>query len=606
MKDKESRALQSINETLAQKAAKRRKLNKEVEDLKIHLEIVPGEDDDVYTKATPLARKVPVVDYEIIHLNNKLHYKIIRADGTHQLFVSFLTLLKNFGREDLESLWSLVKERWIGSSLEESKDCTWSSKELSAAKQKIMLLDNAAEGILMLLSQVKTVNDMCFYRNKNEEITKYLLLLEVMAVTTLNTNNTTIKSILLAKKLTHLNFTNWYQNLRIVLEYEKKIKFVERPANPPDPETSNPNTIDKYYKTINLEQEAKHELFKTVKAFYTCKQEEGLSVSFYLLKLKSYLDELERLGYAMPNELGLSLILNSLNKNYDQFIQNYNVHNIGKTIAKLHAMLKLHEKGTPKKAETLVVLAIREGKIQKDKQKLQGAKGKDKGKNKLAYPPKPKILPSLKRDNLAKDSVYHQCKEGLRGCKKLKHRALSLYVGKGMRAAVEAIGSFDLVLPSGLIIVAFGHYRDALPIVIYIVDCSFTQDLFGINIPVRVSHAHCASLPDNERMPCRIWDVAGNNVAPLRSDTIRLVQNGCLFHGVRYEDPNQHLKDFLKLVDSIDLDGSITTWEDLTTNFLAQFFPPGRTAKLCNDILLFQQHQGESLSEAWTRFKDLL
>ncbi|GKB51528.1 hypothetical protein Tco_0902281 [Tanacetum coccineum] len=46
----------------------------------------------------------------------------------------------------------------------------------------------------------------------------------------------------------------------------------------------------------------------------------------------------------------------------------------------------------------------------------------------------------------------------------------------------------------------------------------------------------------------------GNNVVPLRSDTIRLVQNGCSFHGHRSEDPNQHLKDFLKLVDSLDLD----------------------------------------------------
>ncbi|GJV80423.1 zinc finger, CCHC-type containing protein [Tanacetum coccineum] len=52
--------------------------------------------------------------------------------------------------------------------------------------------------------------------------------------------------------------------------------------------------------------------------------------------------------------------------------------------------------------------------------------------------------------------------------------------------------------------------------------------------------------------------------------------------------------------------GSITTWEDLTTRFLAQFFPPRRTAKLRNDILIFQQHKGESLSESWTRFKDLL
>ncbi|GJX07254.1 zinc finger, CCHC-type containing protein [Tanacetum coccineum] len=128
---------------------------------------------------------------------------------------------------------------------------------------------------------------------------------------------------------------------------------------------------------------------------------------------------------------------------------------------------------------------------------------------------------------------------------------------------------------------------------------------------------------------------AGNNVVLRQSDTIRLVQNECLFHGLRSEDPNQHLKDFLKLGDSLDLDGenreimrlrlfqfslcdqasnwlerlpagSNTTWEYLTTRFLAQFFPPGRTAKLRNDILMFQQHHGESLSEAWNRLKDLL
>nr|GFB85087.1 hypothetical protein [Tanacetum cinerariifolium] len=77
LKEEENRSIQSINETPAQKAAKRRKLNKVVEDLKKHLEIVSDEDDDVYTEATPLARKVPVVDYEIIHLNNKPYYKII-------------------------------------------------------------------------------------------------------------------------------------------------------------------------------------------------------------------------------------------------------------------------------------------------------------------------------------------------------------------------------------------------------------------------------------------------------------------------------------------------------------------------------------------------
>ncbi|GKE76208.1 MAK10-like protein [Tanacetum coccineum] len=139
------------------------------------------------------------------------------------------------------------------------------------------------------------------------------------------------------------------------------------------------------------------------------------------------------------------------------------------------------------------------------------------------------------------------------------------------------------------------------------------------------------SKPSHEGYRNNIELPVGNNVVPLRSDTI----NECSFHGLRSEDPNQHLKDFLKLVDSLDLDGdnrertrlhlfqfslrdqasnwleplpagSITTWEDLTTRFLAQFFPPIRTIKLCNDILMFQQHHGESLSEAWTRFKNLL
>nr|GEY74859.1 reverse transcriptase domain-containing protein [Tanacetum cinerariifolium] len=73
---------------------KKRKLNEEVEDLKRHSEIVPDKDDDVYIEATPLARKVHVVDYEIIHLNNKPYYKIIQADGTHQLCTTLGAMFK--------------------------------------------------------------------------------------------------------------------------------------------------------------------------------------------------------------------------------------------------------------------------------------------------------------------------------------------------------------------------------------------------------------------------------------------------------------------------------------------------------------------------------
>ncbi|GJX31707.1 zinc finger, CCHC-type containing protein [Tanacetum coccineum] len=143
------------------------------------------------------------------------------------------------------------------------------------------------------------------------------------------------------------------------------------------------------------------------------------------------------------------------------------------------------------------------------------------------------------------------------------------------------------------------------------------------------------SKPSREGCQNTIEVPDGNNVVHLRSDTIRLVQNRCSFHGLWFEDPNQHLKDFLKLVDSFDFNGdnrekthlrlfqfslrdqasnwlehlparSISTWEDVSNRFLAQFFTPERTSKHRNHMLMFQQHQDESFSKAWTRFKDLL
>nr|GEX19446.1 putative ribonuclease H-like domain-containing protein [Tanacetum cinerariifolium] len=112
MDEEDSKALKRINESYEDKAAKRQKLDEEVEELRIHLQIVPNDEDDVYIKAAPLALKVPVVDFEIYSKHNKPYYKIKRADGTHQLYLSFLSMLRNFDREDLEVLWRLVKERF--------------------------------------------------------------------------------------------------------------------------------------------------------------------------------------------------------------------------------------------------------------------------------------------------------------------------------------------------------------------------------------------------------------------------------------------------------------------------------------------------------------
>ncbi|GKC41690.1 hypothetical protein Tco_1059412, partial [Tanacetum coccineum] len=203
----------------------------------------------------------------------------------------------------------------------------------------------------------------------------------------------TIRSIHLAEKLTGLNFTN-YQNLRIVLKYEKKMKFVEQPAGPPDPKTDDPDTIDKYYKSVNLEQEV------------SC------------LMLSSMSPDLQRTlekynAYDMLKELK-TMFKEQAKQELFETVKAFHackVRHMGKTIAELHAMFKLHEKGIPKKAETLVVLAIREGKIQKDSKKPQGAKGKDKEKTKLAYAHKPKIPPPPKRDNSAKDSICHHYNE---------------------------------------------------------------------------------------------------------------------------------------------------------------------------------------------------
>nr|GEY20468.1 hypothetical protein [Tanacetum cinerariifolium] len=116
---------------------------------------------------------------------------------------------------------------------------------------------------------------------------------------------------------------------------------------------------------------------------------------------------------------------------------NYNMHSMGKTANELHAMLNLHEQTLPKN-NAPALNAIRAGKVQK------------------AYAPKPKIPPPPKREDLAKDSICHECGkigywkrnclqylaellkkkknaasglvvQGLKASRKLKPGALSLY-----------------------------------------------------------------------------------------------------------------------------------------------------------------------------------
>ncbi|GJS60090.1 retrotransposon protein, putative, ty1-copia subclass [Tanacetum coccineum] len=190
-------------------------------------------------------------------------------------------------------------------------------------------------------------------------------------------------------------------------------------------------------------KQAKHELLQIVREFHTCKQEE------------------------------VSLILVSLNKDFDSFVKNYNMYGMGKIVNELHAMSKLHEETFPKKDANPTLHAIRARRVQKNqknKKPHKAAKGGQGKKGKMGYAPnnvpfasKPTTPPPPKKENPAKDAICHQCGEGLRGSKKLKLGALSLYVGNGNRAAIEDIGSYHLELPSGLVIVLNNcHYAPSI------------------------------------------------------------------------------------------------------------------------------------------------
>ncbi|GKD04198.1 hypothetical protein Tco_1179172 [Tanacetum coccineum] len=78
--------------------------------LKKHLVIV--KDDDIAIDAIPLATKPPViVEYKIIKEGIIGHYQLIRADGSSKRYSSMIRMLQDIDREDLETLWKLVKTK---------------------------------------------------------------------------------------------------------------------------------------------------------------------------------------------------------------------------------------------------------------------------------------------------------------------------------------------------------------------------------------------------------------------------------------------------------------------------------------------------------------
>ncbi|GJT60268.1 retrotransposon protein, putative, ty1-copia subclass [Tanacetum coccineum] len=288
-------------------------------------------------------------------------------------------------------------------------------------------------------------------------------------------------------------------------------------------ENSSPYDMIKELKAM-FEKQAEVERFDLIQNFHACKQEEGKPVAEYVIQMKGYVDQLEHLGYMLPQDLLVGLILNGLTKNFTGFVRNYNMHNMGKTIGELHAMLIEYEKGLPKKAETPQVMMIKGGKIQKADKKSLKAKGKGKangkGKDKQVYILKPKNPKPSAKEHPAKDDACHHCKKvghWKRNClvyldellkkkkqvgsassseaRKLKQGALYQYMGNGVRAQVEAIGSYDLVLPNGLVICLDNcHYAPSIlrgvVLVQRLVENGFVQRFTDFRISVSKNNVH--------------------------------------------------------------------------------------------------------------------
>ncbi|GJT63173.1 putative ribonuclease H-like domain-containing protein [Tanacetum coccineum] len=106
---------QEISGKKDESSSKKQKIdeNEEVEvdneaELKKHT--VTVKDDDIAIDAIPLATKtLMIVEYKLIREGIMGHYQLIRADGSFKRYSSIIRMLQGINREDLQTLWKLVK-----------------------------------------------------------------------------------------------------------------------------------------------------------------------------------------------------------------------------------------------------------------------------------------------------------------------------------------------------------------------------------------------------------------------------------------------------------------------------------------------------------------
>ncbi|GJV79376.1 hypothetical protein Tco_1515246 [Tanacetum coccineum] len=114
--DHEGSKRQKTNEE--QSAEEEKELSEE--ELQKLMMIVPVE--EIYVEA--LQVKYPIIDWEVYSEDTRKYWKIIRVGNHTEAYQTFDDMLKKFDRDDLDKLWSLVKERFSSTDPTDDKERT--------------------------------------------------------------------------------------------------------------------------------------------------------------------------------------------------------------------------------------------------------------------------------------------------------------------------------------------------------------------------------------------------------------------------------------------------------------------------------------------------
>ncbi|GJS16226.1 hypothetical protein Tco_0410698 [Tanacetum coccineum] len=85
--------------------------DKETTELQILMKVILDE-EEVAADVIPLATKpLSIVEFKILKEGKISYFQIIRADRSLKRYSAFIQMLRSFDKEDLETLWKLVKAK---------------------------------------------------------------------------------------------------------------------------------------------------------------------------------------------------------------------------------------------------------------------------------------------------------------------------------------------------------------------------------------------------------------------------------------------------------------------------------------------------------------